>query len=64
MRRYATWALVGALLFGLGFGIAKAYYGWTRISTPCSRINALASTGQGHFAVVCDDEPGTILVQQ
>lgn len=63
MRRYAIAAIVGVMLLVAGFGIAKAYYGWARVSTPCSRIVTMAQTDSG-FAVVCEDEPGTIFVQK
>jgi hypothetical protein len=64
MRRPFVLLFLAILLFGAGFGVARAYFGWSRVSTPCSTISQLASIGQGRFAVVCDDEPGTILVQQ
>lgn len=62
-RRWWFAVMAAVLFFGAGFGAAKAYIGWTRLSTPCDSIAHLAGTAEQPM-IVCDDQPGVIYIKQ
>lgn len=61
--KWSRWFVLAIILFGAGFGIGRAYIGWTKVVTPCDDIQALGGTANAPM-VVCADEPGVIQIKQ
>lgn len=52
----ASLVLATTLLLGLALGsVARASFGWLRLSAPCANVNALAANGSKIFAHCAGD---------